>query len=121
MSMNTVNIVKASTDATVRLFDDFYFFEADVPAVEYDAVFSFFRSIFEAKDTAGAFTLNLFRISQSTGIDVITLMTEMQSQNAIELNATMAYYLNNIRSPSTLLGVGSMATPNYWTARNVVA
>lgn len=118
---NTVNVVNPSTDTTVRLFDDFYFFELDVPAVEYDAVFSFFQSVFSAKYAAGAFTLNLFRISQSTGIDVITLMNEMQNQNAIELNATMAYYLNNIRSPSTLLGVGATATPNYWTARNVVA
>jgi len=32
---------------------------------------------------------------------------------------TMAYYLNSIRSPATLLGVLEPVSPNYYTARNV--
>jgi len=42
-------------------------------------------------------------------------------QNAIQLTATMAYYLNGLRSPSTLLGVNSSVTPNFYTARNIAA
>jgi hypothetical protein len=32
----------------------------------------------------------------------------------------MAYYLNGLRSPSTLLGVSNPVTPNFYTARNVL-
>jgi hypothetical protein len=33
----------------------------------------------------------------------------------------MAYYLNGMRSPATLLGTSVAVTPNYYTARNVAS
>ena len=47
------------------------------------------------------------------------LLEQIQGTNQADLNLTLAYYLNNIRSPATLLGINALTTPNYYAARNV--
>jgi hypothetical protein len=90
-----------------------------VPASEYDIVYSFFRSVFTTADAAGNFTVSLFRIASQTQTPVLDLLNEMEDKTQIEVTSTLSYYLNNLRSPATLLGVGATVTPNYYTARNV--
>ena len=114
--MSTVNTANTKLDQTVRVFDQFYEFEISVPAMEYDIVNSFFKTV----EAAQNFTTALFRISDQTSVPVLTILDQIQDQDQIQLTATLAYYLNGIRSPSTLLGVNSVLTPNYFTARNVL-
>ena len=45
---------------------------------------------------------------------------EGQGNAGVSLNVNMAYYLNQIRSRATLLGVGVAVTPNYYQARNIL-
>lgn len=117
--MTTVNYSNPKVDQTVKIFDRFYAYEVDVPALEYDAVYSFFSSIYGTAQAAGNFTVTLFRISQSSGIPVMDLLQQFQGLDQVNINLTLAYYLNNIRSPSTLLGINATTTPNYYVARNV--
>ena len=118
--MSTVNAINPKLDQTVRIFDQFYNYDENVPAAEYDAVYSFFRSIYGTSEAAGNFTVSLFRISQQSNIPVMDLLQQMQGVNSqAELNLTLAYYLNAIRSPATLLGINAVTTPNYYVARNV--
>lgn len=118
--MSTVNYTNPNKDLTVRIFDQFYNFEVDVPANEYDVVFSYFSSVMSTRQAAGNFTMSLFRVAQNTGIPALTLLKEFQGQNGVDLSASLAYYLNSIRSRATLLGVGSAVTPNFYQARNVL-
>ena len=118
--MSTVNYANPNTDLTVRVFDSFYDYDVSVEANEYDAVNSYFKSVFSNNQIAQNFTVTLFRIAEETQTPVLTLLSEIQGQSAIELTSTLAYYLNGLRSPSTLLGINSAVTPNYWTARNVM-
>lgn len=118
--MGTVNTANNNLDQTVRVFDQFYEFEMSVPAMEYDIVNSYFESVFKTKLAAQNFTTALFRVADQTNVSVLTLLAQIQDQDQIQLNATLAYYLNGLRSPSTLLGVNSVLTPNYFTARNVL-
>lgn len=118
--MGSVNAVNTNVDLTVRIFDNFYNFGLDVPTDEYDAVNSFFESIFIDQAAAQNLTTTFFRISKESDIPIMTLLEQVQGQNAIEVTATLAYYLNGLRSPSTLIGVNVPVTPNYYTARNVV-
>jgi len=118
--MGSVNTTNTNVDLTVRIFDNFYNFGVDVPADQYDAVNSFLESIFIDKEAAQNLTTTFFRIAKETGTSVMTLLEQVQGQNAIEVTATLAYYLNGLRSPSTLIGVNVPVTPNYYTARNVV-
>lgn len=115
----TVNYANKNVDRTVRIFDRFYSYDVDVPSLEYDAVYSFFRSIYGTSEAAGNFTVSLFRVSQQSSIPVMTLLEQIQGLNQADLNLTLAYYLNNIRSPATLLGIKATTTPNYYVARNV--
>ena len=118
--MGSVNTANTNVDLTVRIFDNFYNFGLDVPTNEYDAVNSFFESVFIDKEAAQNLTTTFFRISKESGTSVMTLLEQVQGQSAIEVTATLAYYLNGLRSPSTLIGVNVPVTPNYYTARNVV-
>ena len=117
--MGSVNYANPNIDQTVKIFDRFYNYEVDVPVLEYDAVYSFFKSIYGTAEAAGNFTVSLFRVAQQSAIPVMDLLQQIQGQSQAELNLTLAYYLNNIRSPATLLGINATTTPNYYVARNV--
>ena len=118
--MTTVNEPNRKLDTTVKIFDRFYLYETEVDSNEYDAVNSYFLSVFRTKQAADNFSVTLFRIADETGIPVLTLLNQIAGLNDIELTAAMAYYLNGLRSPATLLGILEPVTPNYYTARNVL-
>lgn len=120
MSQGTVNYANTNLDFTVRVFDDFYGYEVNVPANEFDIVDSFFKSVMENKKTAGNMTVSLFQVADQTKIPVLTLLDTMKGRNKIDINLNMAYFLNNIRSRTTLLGVNAQATPNFYAARSVI-
>lgn len=119
----TINAINPKVDQTVRIFDNFYEYEEYVPSEQYDIVNSFFRTIFLDPEAAGNFTVSLFRIASETRTSVLTLLQEIQANSTtqLEVSQTLTYYLNNLRSPATLLGFGVTATPNFYTARNVAA
>jgi hypothetical protein len=119
--MGTVNAINPNTDLTVRVFDRFYSFEKNVPADEYDVVNSYFRSVFTTQSAADNFTVTLFRISEQSKIPIMNLLQQIQGQGQVELTLTLSYYLNSLRSPSTLLGVNVSSVPNYYVARNILA
>ena len=118
--MTTVNYANPNVDQTVRVFDSFYDYDANIPAGEYDIVHSYFLKTMKTKQAAGNFTVSLFRVAEQTGISALTLLQEMQSNSGLNIDASLAYYLNNIRSRATLLGVGAAVMPNFYQARNVL-
>ena len=118
--MSTVNYANPNTDLSVRIFDSFYDYDVNIPAEEYDVVHTYFLSVMTTRQAAGNFTVSLFRVAQDTGINPLTLLKEFQGLNGINLSASLAYYLNSIRSRATLLGVGTPVTPNFYQARNVL-
>lgn len=117
--MTTVNYANPKTDQTVRIYDEFYAYADEVPAAEYDAVNSYFKSVFGTTDAANNFTVTLFRVAQDSSIPVMTLLQQLEGKSQPELTLTLAYYLNGTRSRSTLLGINASVTPNYYVARNV--
>jgi len=118
--MASVNTINTRIDPTVRIFDDFYNFEQVVPVNEYDAVNSFFQSIYGTGEAAANFTVTLFRIAAAANRPVLDLLDEMDGQTRAKITANMAYYLNGTRSLSTLLGINVIVKPNVWAARNVM-
>ena len=120
MSTGSVNYINTNLDQTVRVFDRFYKYEANVPAAEYDIVLSFFKEQMGDARVAGNFTVSLFQVAEQTGIPVLTLLDSFQGSNLMTINLNMAYYLNNIRSRATMLGVNAQPVPNYYAARTVL-
>lgn len=118
--MPTVNYTNTNIDQTVRIFDNFYRYDVNVPAAEYDVVYSYFKSTMSNERAAGNFTVSLFQVSQETNVPPLTLLKQFEGVNGVALNATLAYYLNQIRSRATLLGVGVPVVPNVYAARNVL-
>ena len=120
MTQGTVNYANTNLDLTVRVYDDFYNYDVNVPAAEYDIVYSFFKTVMSDARTAANFAVSLFRVAGITNIPVLTLLDTMQGQSGLDLTVSMAYYLNNIRSRATLLGVNAQVVPNYYAARLVI-
>ena len=118
--MGTVNAANPNVDLTVRVYDEFYRYDVDVPTAEYDIVYSFFRSNTDSATTAGNMTVALFQVASITKISVLSLLDSFQGQTGLDLTVSMAYYQNNIRSRATLLGVNTVAQPNYYAARAVL-
>lgn len=117
----SINYTNYNIDQTVRVFDSFYDYDVNVPAAEYDVVYSYFLREMTDRTAAGNFTVSLFRVAENTGIPALTLLkTFEQGETGMSLNINMAYYLNSIRSRATLLGVGVPVTPNFYAARNVI-
>ena len=118
--MASINYTNPNLDQTVRVFDAFYEYDVDVPAAEYDVVNSFFKSTMTTKLAADNFTVSLFKVAQDTKIPALTLLQAFEGVSGMNLNVSMAYYLNSIRNRATLLGVGVPVTANFYAARNVV-
>ena len=118
--MSSINAYNPKIDQTVQIYDQFYGFQQQVPVDQYDAVLSYFRSVFKSEESAATFTVSLFRISLVTETPVMALLQQMQGQSAPEITLIMAYYLNGIRSSSTMLGVNVPTQPNFYVARNIV-
>jgi hypothetical protein len=117
--MGSVNAINNKIDQTIQIFDRFYGYQQQVPVDQYDAVLSYFKSVFGTDEAAGNFTVTVFRISHLTSIPAMTLLQQFQGQTAPQITLTMAYYLNATRSSSTLLGVNAFTQPNYYVARNI--
>jgi hypothetical protein len=117
--MGSVNAYNNKIDKTVQIFDRFYGYQQQVPVDQYDAVLSYFRSVFDSAEAAGNFTVSVFRISHLTNIPVMTLLQQFQGQTGPQITLTLSYYLNSIRSRSTLLGLNVPTQPNYYVARNI--
>ena len=120
MTTGSVNYTNRNIDRTVRVFDSFFRYEANVPANEYDIVNSFFRREMQDRQVAANFTASLFQVAENTGIPALTLLEGFQGRVGMDLTVSLAYYLNQIRSAATLLGVGVALQPNFYAARNVV-
>ena len=118
--MGSVNEPNPRVDPTVRIYDGFYGYETEVDANDYDVVNSFFESVFGTSQAAANFSVTLFRIADETNTPIMTLLVEIQDQDKIQLTNTLCYYLNGLRSSTTLLGITAVSTPVVWTARNIL-
>jgi len=118
--MPSVNELNPRTDITVRVFDTFNDFGINVPVDQYDAVNSYLRSVFADAVAANNFTTALFRIANETDTPVLEVLAQIADQDRIRVTLNIAYFLNGLLRPSTLLGINTAVTPNVWAARNVL-
>ena len=117
--MGTINAINTNIDQTVRIYDQFYNYDENVSAAEYDIVLSYFKSVVNTVEQAENFTTSVFRVAQESGIDALTILDQLEGTTGPQLTASLCYYLNSVRSNATLLGVLQPSAPNFWTARNV--
>lgn len=112
---------RTQVDPTVKIFDSFYATKLVVPSDQYDVVHSYFLNICDTEKIANNFTAFLFRIAQETKTDALALLQELKSgENKLRINQIMAYYLNSLKSKTSLYGVAIIPKPNLPVARNIV-
>jgi len=91
-----------------------------VHSEQYDIVLGFFTKVMSTETLAKAFTLDLFRVANQTNVPVLTMLDSMKGQSAIGVSEVMAFYLNQTRPKSALVGVSNVLNPNIFVARNVL-
>lgn len=111
---------RKAVDQTVEIFDSFYSFNLIVGAAQYDIVHGYFVSVCPTRQVADNFTAVLFRIAQSTGIDVLELLDQIRGLKKLEMNQVICYYLNSFKSKTSLYGVSITPKSNQFAARNIV-
>lgn len=116
--MSCINTKRVGDQVTI--VDNFYNFQQTVPNNDYDIVLSFLKKAAGNDEQAEIFAASLFRIANETNTPVTTYLEDLQDVDSVTLSLKMAYYINNTRSNSVLLGVGRVITPNYYVARNIV-
>lgn len=119
-NQNTLNDNQYSDANVTRATDREQTFLSS-PGPEYDSVLSAFRKIMKDEDAAKNFTEALYRVARETETYVLTLLESLDVTNEMTVNASMAYYLNALNSPSTLYGVQNPLVPNYYAGRNVLS
>ena len=107
-------------DRTIRIFDSFYSIDLVVGANEYDIVHAYFVSVCATKNIANNFTVLLFRVAQETGVNIMDLLQSIQGKSKLQMNQTISYYLNSLKSKTSLYGVSLVPKPNQPVARNIV-
>jgi len=115
-----VDAPRSQLDNTVRVFDQFYNFDLVVNADQYEIIYSFFFDLTKSISTAKNFTTILFRISAITGEDVMKLLAYINGETSLQVSGIMIYYLNSLKSKTTLYGISTEPTPNESVQRNVV-
>ena len=115
-----VDAPRSQLDNTVKLYDQFYNFDLVVEADQFELVYSYFFDITKDKNIANNFSTIMFRIANITGENVLTLLDEMKKTSSLNANALLTYYLNSLKSKTTLYGIANVPMPNYTVQRNVV-
>lgn len=110
-----------ANDLTVRVFNQFYDLDLLVGADQYEVVYSFFRSRTSSEQVAKNFTETLFRVSNITNTNVIELLQGMENKDSMQIQLTLAYYLNTISNTKTVLyGASDLMVPNPKVQRNII-
>jgi hypothetical protein len=107
-------------DQTQQYFNNFSNAELKVNQATYEVVLSFFKGLTTSDKTAKAFAENLFKIAQSTGDDVMTLLQEFEGSDKLRVTLLMAYYLNSFSDKTVMYGITQVVQPNNTVARNIV-
>ena len=116
---NTLNDVRYSDINVTRSVQR----ENDLPlpvGPEYDHILSVFKKVMKDKGAAQNFVQSIYDIANETGVYVLEILESLDIQNEITLTASIAYYLNAIRSPSTLYGIQNPIRSNFYAGRNVL-
>ncbi len=90
-----------------------------VNGADYDYIVSFFSKTMKDPGIAEKFANLIFEISNRTEIPAIQLIETMREKDLISVSASMAYYLNSVRSKTTQVGVKRQVRPNYFAVKNV--
>ena len=120
LSTQLIDAPRSNLDKTVRVFDQFYNFDLVVNANEYEIVYSFFYDLNKSESIAKNFTTILFRIASVTGEDAMKLLEYITGSTNLEVNGILIYYLNSLKSRTTLYGLNVEPAPNQSIQRNVV-
>jgi len=119
--MSDLSNNSVTTDSNNRnIVNKFNNINFSVDSNQYDYVLSFFKSQMKDPDTAKNFTESLYQVSRQADLNILEMVDTLKGQTGLELTASIAYYLNGTRSPSTLLGVSQSVKSNFYAARNVL-
>ena len=112
---------RSNIDRTIRIFDSFYSTDVTVGADQFDIVYGYFSSVCSTTSIAQNFTAVLFRAATETGLNVLDLLDEIQGTGSkLQMNKIICFYLNSLKSKTSLYGISIVPRPNIPVARNIV-
>jgi hypothetical protein len=123
--MNGTNlpVPQISTDSTEpvkQFFDKFYTRPVSFPAVQIDAVVSFFLKRDFDQDSARSTAIVLLNQARIDNIDVFQILDTMKALTDLQLSQVVAQILNGYRENTSLLGYRVASIENPFESRNIL-
>jgi len=105
-----------------KLNTETFYLDRDVGinSEHYAIVVGFFKKVFSDLRAAEEFTVDLFKVANGTNVSVLVLLESIQDKDRFGVSEAMAFYINQLRSQSSLLGVSNVIVPNQQVARNIL-
>lgn len=120
MSQNTLNDVVSNDVNTENVNTNYSQYPVDINGNEYDYVLGFFTKSMKDPIAAENFTQQIYQVARQADVSPLEIVKTIEGQSGLELDASLAYYLNGIRSNATLLGVQNIVRPNLYAGRGVL-
>lgn len=117
---NSINDPVYTDQKNINVVKNFNSQPAAIDGGEYDYVLSFFNRAMQDPVSAKNFTESIYQVSRQADVPVIELVKSMEGQTGLQINASMAYFMNGTRSKSTMLGVTNIVRPNFYAGRSVL-
>lgn len=119
--MSLMNIKPNNMDSTIQIFDNFYNVQVSVSVEQYNLVNAFFLGVCQTKEIANNFTAFLFQVAKMSGLDPMTILASLKgADNKLQVDQKFAYYLNSLKSKTSLYGISVVPRPVIPVARNIV-
>jgi hypothetical protein len=120
MTTYSLDESQGTLDASVKLIDNFFDEDPVINSNEFELMNSYFLSVCEDVSIARNFTSFMFKISANTGKPALELLEDIRGASKLEMNATIAYYLNLYKDKHLLYGISVIPQPVPTIQRNII-
>jgi len=110
-----------NTTKTLRLFNGYFDTKVTVDINVYDVVHGFFVRKIKSQEAADALTAAVITTSFDNKLDPLQVIKDLDSVDDLELDATLALYMNETRRNTSLLGVKQTQPVIEIVARSILA
>jgi hypothetical protein len=120
MQNYTLDESRITLDTSIKLIGNFFDEDPVINSNEFELINSYFMSVCENSSIARNFTSFIFKISANTGKPALELLDEIRGASKLEMNATIAYYLNLYKDKHLLYGISVVPKPVPTVQRNII-
>lgn len=109
-----------SSDATVKIFDNYYSAPLELHAGTFAAMIGFFTARGFDERSAESTAVVIIRQAKQDGYNPMQILDTLKGLDSVEISALVAEIINYNRFKTSYLGYALRNNPNYEIQRNII-